>query len=338
MRQFPLTKRIYTLVLLLLLVSPVKLYAGGKDGELEAIIIHIDSMKKYDSTVFWKFEGRTRLNINTIVLSYWSDGGESSLTGAGSIDLSANYLKEKIKFENNFQSVLGVQVFQYSKTKKTEDKLNFSSILGLQFSEKWYYSFNTNFSTQYIQGFAYPNDSVVVSDFLAPGYLNMSLGIEYKPSKYLSLYASPLAGKITFVQNQNLANEGKYGVTPALVDTLGNILVPGKTHKSEFGFSIIAKYKGKINKSIDLNTKLMLYNNYLDPEIANRWNVDVDWETWLDMAINKFLVANIYVRTIYDHNIKVPVFDVINGQRTKVGETVHLQTKQNFGMGLAFKF
>ncbi len=216
--------------------------------------------------------------------------------------------------------------------------MNFSSILGLQFSEKWYYSFNTNFTTQYIQGFAYPNDSVVVSDFLAPGYLNMSLGIEYKPIKYLSLYASPLAGKITFVQNQNLANEGKYGVTPALVDTLGNILVPGKTHKSEFGFSIIAKYKGKINKSIDLNTKLMLYNNYLDPEIANRWNVDVDWETWLDMAINKFIVANIYVRTIYDHNIKVPVFDLINGQRTKVGEMVHLQTKQNFGLGLAFKF
>lgn len=323
---------------LALFILPDFAFAGDEDDDYGAIIIPIDSIKKHDSTSFWRFVGRTRLNVNTILLSYWNDGGESSLTGAGSFDLTAIYEKGKVKFENTFQSALGVQAFQYSNGKKTDDKLSFSSIFGVQFSKKWYYSLNTNFSTQYFKGYTYPNDSVVVSDFMAPGYLTVSLGLEYKPVKDLSLYASPMAGKITFVNNQALADQGKYGVVAAIKDTNGIVLVPGERRKFEFGFSVIAKYKGKISKSIDLNTKLMLYNNYFDPDVTNRWNIDVDWESWFDITINRFFVANVYFHLLYDHNIKIPVYDVVDGTRTKVGETIHLQLKQNVGLGIAFKF
>ncbi|RLD39149.1 MAG: hypothetical protein DRI74_01625 [Bacteroidetes bacterium] len=324
----------------LFFLLPSNVLADDKDneGEFGAIIIPIDSIKKYDSTSFWRLVGRTRLNISTIVLSNWSDGGESSLIGAGSFDLTAIYQKGKIKFENNFRSAIGIQVFQYSNKKKTDDKLELSSILGIQFSEKWFYSFNTNFSSQYYKGYKYPNDTVVVSDFLSPGYLTVSLGLEYKPLKNLSIYASPLAGKITFVNNQDLANEGKYGVVAAVRDSLGNILIEGEKRKSELGISIIAKYKGKINKNLDLNTKLMLYNNYFDPVKSNRWNIDVNWETWFDIIINRFFVASAYFHVIYDHDIKIPVFDMVDGNRIKVGETINLQLKQNYGLGIAFKF
>lgn len=330
---------IFTLFLLCFLF-PNQVFAEDEDKEFElgAIIIPIDSIKKQDSTVFWHFVGRTRLNINTIILSNWSDGGESSLTGAGSFDLMAVYKKDKIKFETTFRSAMGIQAFQHSNMKKTDDKIELSSVLGMQFSEKWFYSLNTNFSTQYLEGFNYPNDSVVVSDFLAPGYLTVSVGLEYKPAKNLSLYASPLAGKITFVSNQDIANEGKYGVTAAVVDTLGNILVPGNRRKSELGFSVIANYKGKLSKNMDLNSKLMLYNNYFDPVKSNRWNIDVNWESWLDIRINRFFVASAYFHVIYDHDIKIPVFEVVDGVRTKVGETINLQLKQNYGLGIAFKF
>lgn len=338
-------KRLSHLQFILVLFSlffllPFNVLADDKDNETEfgAIIIPIDSIKKHDSTSFWRFVGRTRLNINTIVLSNWADGGESSLTGAGSFDLSVVYQKGKIKLENTFRSAIGIQAFQHSSMKKTDDKLDLSSVLGIQFSEKWFYSLNTNFSTQYAKGFKYPNDTVIVSDFLAPGYLTVSLGLEYKPLKNLSIYASPLAGKITFVNNQNLADEGKYGVQAAVKDAEGNILVPGKRRKSELGISIIANYKGKINENLDLNSKLMLYNNYFDPEKSNRWNIDVNWESWLDITINKYFVASAYFHIIYDHDIKIPMFEVVDGERTKVGETIHLQLKQNYGLGIAFKF
>ncbi len=318
--------------------SPIFSSEKPGEGEYGAIIIPIDSIKKHDSTSFWRFVGRTRLNINTIVLSNWADGGESSLTGAGSFDLSAVYQKGKIKFENTFSSALGIQAFQHTALKKTDDKLDFSSVFGIQFSKKWFYSLNTNFKTQYFKGYNYPNDSVIVSDFLAPGYVTISLGLEYKPLKDLSLYASPLAGKITFVNNQNLADDGKYGVVAAVRDTSNNILVSGERRKYELGLSFIAKYKGKLAKNIDLNSKLMLYNNYFDPVKKNRWNIDVDWEAWFDIKINRFFVASAYFHAIYDHNIKIPVYETQNGERIKVGETVHLQLKQNYGLGIAFKF
>ncbi|MBN2236304.1 MAG: DUF3078 domain-containing protein [Bacteroidales bacterium] len=327
-------------LLVLLILNPFKSSAidWDNEGKFDAIIIPIDSIKKYDSTSFWRFVGRTRLNVNTILLSYWADGGESTLTGAGSIDLTAIYKKGNIKFENNLRSTIGVQVFQYSNTKKTDDKFDFSSVFGIQFSEKWYYSLNANFNTQYFKGYNYPNDSVVVSDFMAPAYLTISLGLEYKPLKNLSLYASPLAGKITIVNNQQLADEGKYGVVPAVKDSTGLVLIPGQRRKSELGFSVIAKYQGKINKSIDVNSKLTLYNNYFDPIKSNRWNIDIDWENWFDITINQFFVANVYFHVIYDHNIKIPVFDVVEGTRIKTGETIHTQIKQSFGLGIAFKF
>jgi len=222
--------------------------------------------------------------------------------------------------------------------KKTDDRLDFSSIFGVKISKKWYYNLNANFSTQYFKGYKYPNDTVIVSNFLSPGYLTISLGLEYKLMKNLSLYGSPLAGKITFVNNQALANEGKYGVVAAVLDSVGNILVPGQRLKSELGFSFIAKYKGKLSKNIDLNTKLMLYNNYFDPVKRNRWNIDIDWETWFDFTINRFFVASAYFHIIYDHDIKIPVFEVVDGARTKVGDTINMQFKQNYGLGIAFKF
>lgn len=328
------------LVFSVLLFLPKETLASEKDnkGELEAIIIPIDSIKKRNDNSNWHFVGRTRLNIHTIVLSNWSDGGESSLTGSGSFDLKATYQKEKIKFENSFRSVLGIQAFQYSNSKKTDDKIDISSVFGIQFSKKWFYSLNTNFTTQYFKGYTYPNDSVIVSDFLSPGNLTVSLGLEYKPAKNLSIYASPFAGRLTFVNNQDMANEGKYGVTPAVKDTSGVILIPGKRLKTELGISVIANYKGKVTKNVDLVSKLMLYNNYFDSDIANRWNIDVNWETWLDIKINKFFVASAFFHMIYDDDIKIPVFEIVDGKRTKVGETVSLQLKQNYGLGIAFKF
>lgn len=332
--------RFLFIVFALVLVFPKVILASDKDkeGELEAIIIPIDSIKKKKSDTFWHLVGRTRLNVHTIVLSNWADGGESSLTGSGSFDLKATYQKGKIKFENNFRSVLGIQAFQYSSLKKTDDKLDFSSIFGIQFSKKWFYSLNTNFTTQYFKGYTYPNDSVIVSDFLSPGNLTISVGLEYKPIKNLSLYASPFAGRMIFVRNQDMANEGKYGVIAAVKDTAGVILVPGERIRSELGFSVIANYKGKLTKNVDLVSKLTLYNNYFDKDKANRWNIDVNWESWFDITINKFFVASAFFNIIYDHDTKIPVFDMVDGKRTKVGETISLQVKQNYGLGIAFKF
>lgn len=332
-------RKVIFLVLPLCLLIQKWAFSGEKDfTQPPAIILPIDSMKVYDTTIFWKYEGRTRINMNTIVLTNWADGGESSISTSSYFDLMVKYEKKNLKFETYFNTSYGMLLYRYSNSRKSDDKINFTSSIAHQYQKNWFYNAQLDFKSQYSKGFKYPDDSTVVSNWLAPGYLTLSLGVENKSIDGLSIFLSPMAGKLIFVMDQNLANEGKYGVKPAVKDADGNILEPGKNIKAELGVNVKLRYRKEIFKNIDLSTYLVLYNNYADYDPANRWNIDVDWETLFDFTINKYFVANLYVHMIYDHNIKVPVYEVVDGARVKTGETLSLQVKQNYGLGVAFKF
>lgn len=332
-------KHITIVILFALLLIPHNANAGEKEFTLPpAIILPIDSIKVYDSGVFWKYEGRVRYNLNTIVLTNWADGGESSLSTTMYFDLMLKYEKGDFKFENYLNTAYGLQLYRYSGARKAEDKLSINSSVAHQFLNNWFYNAQLDFKSQYSKGYKYPDDSTIVSDWLAPGYLTLSLGIENKSIDGLSIFVSPLSGKLIFVRNQALANEGKYGVKAALKDELGNILVPGENLKAELGINLRIRYRKEIFKNIDVNSNLILYNNYADPDPANQWNIDIDWETLFDFTINKYFVANLYLHILYDHDVKVPEYEVIGGERVKVGDTIDVQIKQNYGLGIAFKF
>jgi len=332
-------KAISSFSLLFLLLLTKGLLAGDKDFTLPpAIILPIDSMKVYDSGTFWRFEGRTRLNMQTVFLSDWADGGESSVSGATYFDMILIYEKGNFKFENYFNTSYGMQLYQYPNARKTEDNFKYTSSVAHQFKKHWFYNAQTELKSQYSKGYKYPNDSVEVSDFFAPGYLTLSLGVENKSIKGLSIFVSPMAGKLIFVMNQDLANEGKYGVKAAVKNDDGEIIKPGENLKAELGMQIKLRYSHELFKNVDLRSHLVLYNNYADPDLSNRWNIDVDWETLFDFTINRYFVANFYIHLIYDHNTTIPVYEVEDGTRVKTGETIKLQVKQNYGLGLAFKF
>ena len=57
--------------------------------------------------------------------------------------------------------------------------------------------------------------------------------------------------------------------------------------------------------------------------------------------VNTFLLhmsANILLHFIYDDDIEIPVYETINGKKTKVGTTKSLQFKELLGIGLSYKF
>ena len=66
------------------------------------------------------------------------------------------------------------------------------------------------------------------------------------------------------------------------------------------------------------------------------------WEHKLEysiiMKINKFLAANIFLQFIYDDDTKVPIYEKVDGLKTKIGEGKRLQIKQVLGVGLSVKF
>ena len=112
---------------------------------------------------------------------------------------------------------------------KTDDRLEINSKYGYQAfkNKKWYLSAIMNFKTQYTPGYADDGDTIKVSNFMAPGYLNLGLGFDWQQSEFFSVNIAPVNAKMIFVMDQYLADRGDYGVDAAIIDTAGNILTPG---------------------------------------------------------------------------------------------------------------
>jgi hypothetical protein len=224
------------------------------------------------------------------------------------------------------------------KVRKNEDKIDFTSKIGrYAFYNHWYYTALINFKSQFDDGYNLPDDSNIVSHFMAPGYVIGSIGLDYKTKdNSFSVYISPITSKTIIVNDQRLANEGAFGVTAAKYDTVaGNYVIVknGEMINSQFGGYIKIAFKKDIMKNVNLATKLELFSNYLkDPQ-----NIQVNWELLLSMKVNKLISASISTNMIYDHNIPVPVSETVNGVIIK-RTGPRLQFKEVLAIGISYKF
>lgn len=284
-----------------------------------------------DSTKAWKTGGTTSLMLNQIALSNWAAGGQNSLSATALINLFANYHKNKSQWDNTLDLCYGLLQQGKAGIIKSDDKIDFASKYGQYAWRHWYYSAMLNFKTQFAQGFNYPNDSVMISDFMAPAYLTIALGMDYKPADYFTLLIAPVTGKMTFVNNQTLADQGAFGVEPAVIDK-GVVITNGKKIRSEFGGFIKAAVKYDIMKNINLAAKLELFSNYL----KNAQNIDILGEVLISMKINKYISATLQVNTIYDDDIRINIDDNKDGIVDRTGPRTQL--KEVLGVGFSYKF
>ena len=287
-----------------------------------------------DTVKYWKKGGLISINFSQAGFTNWAAGGENSLSGIALFNMFANYKKDKNTWDNSIDFAYGLLQSGNSALRKNEDKIDLSSKYGrYAFLDHWYYSGLVNFKSQFDDGYNYPNDSIVISRFMAPAYLLESIGIDYKPNEYLSLFISPVTSKATFVNDQRLADTGAFGVDKAEYDINGIKTKDGKFVRTEFGGYLRSTYKKDIVKNVNLATKLELFSNYT----VNPQNIDVNWEVLIGMKVNKYLSANISTQMIYDHDIPVPVEREVNGV-TEAGVGPRLQFKEILSIAFSYKF
>jgi len=207
---------------------------------------------------------------------------------------------------------------------KTDDRIDLATSLGYEFKNKWFYTLVGGFKTQMLDGFVFPNDSVRASTFMAPGYVSFAIGIEYAPQPGFNMFASPLAAKLTIVNDEVLSNAGAFGVRPADVDDLGNILNPGKRLRSEYGAYIKVRFNRAIAKNIELKSRLELFSNYVE----NPQNIDVNAEMIFTFKVNKWFSSSLQWNMLYDDDI-----DVLDA-RGNIGPRT--QFKSVLGLGVSF--
>lgn len=277
----------------------------------------------------WKTGGFINISSTQVGFSNWAAGGENSFSVGGSVLVFANYAKDKIEWNNTLN--LGYAMLQSgSSIRKSDDKIDFTSKYGRRTSTHWYLTALVNFKSQFANGFSFPNDSVIVSHFMAPGYLMGALGMDYKPNDHFSLFLSPATGKFTFVNDEKIADLGTYGNKKATYGSDGKLLAHGDQLRKEFGAYVRALYKSDIMENVNLLARLELFNNYTDENSDNARNVDVNGELLINMKVNKFITATFNVVVIYDHDVDT--------NPESAGTQRRLQLKEVIGVGFGYKF
>jgi len=286
------------------------------------LAIHVQGQDSPEADTAWKFSGTTSLNLSQLSLNNWAAGGDNSLSGNALIKLSANYAKDRTSWENTLVLGFGLIKQGDDPTRKSDDQIDMASKLGLKASDKWFYTGLLGFKTQFAQGYDNPGDAnrMKISNFMAPGYLNFSLGMDYKPSEVFSLFLSPLSSKFTFVLDDELSAAGSFG------------LDPGQKTRAEVGAYIKMAFKKEILKNVTLDTKIDLFSNYLE----NPQYVDVNWDLLLTFTINEYLSASLLTQLIYDYVIKFGRDTTGDGVPDTFGDRV--QFKELFGLGLTYSF
>ena len=209
--------------------------------------------------------------------------------------------------------------------RKNEDKIDFLTKFGHTSPVKNVnYAVLANFKSQFAPSHTYDAQNVkspMISTFLAPAFILASIGIDFKPKPYFSVYLSPATGKFTIVNvNDNSIK------TAFAVDTMKRV-------RKEFGALMNIFFQKNIHKNVNLLSRLSLFNNYTDVNTSNRKNIDVNFESMINARINRFITASLFINAIYDNDIQISLDE---NDLTKVGP--RLQFKEVFGIGLSYKF
>ncbi len=215
----------------------------------------------------WKSKNIVGFDLNDIVFINWNAGGVSSISGLAKGNFTRTYSEANQKWHNELIVRYGVNKQDGIEVRKTDDVFQFSSTYGYRKDSlsNWYHSAKFNFNTQFTNGYNYPNTDIAISKPFAPAYTFLGIGAEYMlKEKKFSLYLSPLTIKNTLVLDKNLANQGAFGVAPALYDTNGVLLSTGKQTRTELGMLISNSYKKEIMKNVVMENRLSLYSDYIN--------------------------------------------------------------------------
>lgn len=291
-------------------------------------------------TTYWTKAGFFGLNASNTQLSDWQSGGQNNTALNAIFNYNALYKKAKNEWTNKLDAQYGLIRQGGSSFRKNIDQLFALSKYNLNaFNKYWFYAAQADYRTQFSPGYNYVNnvkDGAAISDMNSPGYLQLAIGLDFKPTEYFSATFAPAAGKITFVNRQYLADAGAYGVDKAVLDANGNVLTHGKKTRYEFGGRVILKFKKDIFKNVNLDSYLDLFSNYAH----NPGNIDVVFNNLVTFRINKYFTANIISQILYDDDIIRKrdlngdgLYDQkgeINGPRTQFLTT--------FAIGFGYKF
>jgi hypothetical protein len=280
----------------------------------------------------WNVTFTGNLNYTNTSLSNWAAGGQNSQSILATANFTSKYKKNKFLWDviSNFGYGF-VQVLGNPELQKSDDRIDIISRTGYKFNNKMLGSLMANYKSQFNATF---RNNALISNFMAPAFIMVGLGIDYQIKPWLSIFLSPATGRIVVVNDQRLADAGAFGVEPAQFDPLTGLKIrDGQNLRNEFGAYLMAFFNKQLFSNLTLQSKLELFNNYTDKITSNRANFDVWWDNTLTFKINKWFGGSFIYQLIYDENTNI-AYTAPDGT-PKVGPIA--QMRSVLGIGLSYQ-
>ena len=324
---------------------------------------------------YWTSSVKTQINVGQTSLTNWAAGGDNTFSLAAFIDGNANWKKGDMFWNNRLQLDYG---FLYASSKpllqKNTDRIYLESKWGYKApSTKYlYFSANYDFKSQFSSGYDYKTPGsvkdengedltgsalrqawrdarVLKSNFLAPAYTNLALGIDFVPTKWFSLNFAPLTGGFVIVKDaalresysmgykkaydadhfDSLSDEAKAKFEAAKADKANNASAYGdyfRSAKFEFGAQLKMDAKVNINDNFSYSTQVVLFANYLDIKHCPR----INWDNRIDWKLAKYFSLTVTTNLIYDDTILIKTDKYPEGKKGLV------QFKESFAFGFTY--
>ena len=316
----------------------------------KAIMEAPEAPQKVEKPKYWTNSLKTNVNLGQTGLTNWAAGGDNTVSLAAFIDANANWKKNEMFWNNRLQLDYG---FLYASSKpilqKSTDRIYLESKWGYKTDKmkNFYFSANYDFKSQFATGYDYKtpgtladadgNDlmggalrqawrdaRVLKSGFLAPAYTNLALGIDCKPTKWLSINLAPLTGGFVIVKDAELREKYSMGFKKAyneehfdaLTEADKDAFKAAQQNKSadpaaygnyfrgarfEFGAQFKADAKVNVNDNFSYSTQVVVFVNYLDINHCPR----INWDNRIAWKLAKYFSLTLTTNLIYDDQIMI---------------------------------
>ncbi len=237
---------------------------------------------------FWKVKGNGTLNVTQNAYSdNWFQGGENNYSGLARVTLEANYdNRQKLKWNNKLEAEVSLQTSSDTvhNPRITNNRLRLTSGVGYKAAKNWDYSTEVQATTQMFRNFN-TNSYTYSSGFLAPLYLNISIGMTYtykskKGRFWGSLKLAPVSYDMRYVASDSIPLRSRHGIKEG--------------HKSlhNFGPNVKWEFDWQVCKNVSWHSYMYFFTNFDYTQLQ--------WENNIRFKINKYLSSEFYFYPRFD--------------------------------------
>ncbi len=243
------------------------------------------------------------VNFNQSTFSpNWKGGGVNSYSIGSLLNITTGYDKKRFSYEGKLNSQYGIQKVKDQSARKTIDVLLADVKFAYLFSKNWSGFVGANLITQFDKGYEFGEDSLgnetktLISNFMAPGYLTIPVGVQFKPNKHFFARFGLASLRYTFVTDKEVSQnvEGNYGV-----DT-------NSTYLRQFGMQIISGYNKDITENINFKANYFGFFDYERvslSEFVHRF--DVTFSAKVTKYINTTFSSILFYDKTQDKDIQI---------------------------------